>query len=53
MLARDPHVSERLTAAQVEALLDPARYTGLCGEFARRGATLAREIAAALGGGPA
>ena len=48
MLARDPHVSERLTAAQVEALLDPARYTGLCSEFARRGATAARRIAADL-----
>jgi adenylosuccinate lyase len=51
MLARDPHVSERLTAAQVEALLDPARYTGLCAEFARRGAAAARRIAADLGSG--
>src|SRR6266850_3346747 len=47
-LAADPHVSAGLTPAQVEALLDPARYTGLCRQFAERGATLAREIAAAL-----
>src|SRR5204862_6169564 len=30
MLAEDPHVSAGLSAAQVEALLDPARYAGLC-----------------------
>src|SRR5262245_19773411 len=45
MLAEDPHVKARLTPAQVDALLDPARYTGLCGWFARRGAAAAREIA--------
>jgi adenylosuccinate lyase len=48
MLARDPHVSERLTTAQVEALLDPARYAGLCGLFAERGAAAARALAATL-----
>jgi 3-carboxy-cis,cis-muconate cycloisomerase len=48
MLAADPQVSARLTPAQVEALLDPARYTGLCREFAERGAARAREVAAAL-----
>ncbi len=47
-LAADPHVSAGLTAVQVEALLDPARYTGLCREFAERGAARAREIAADL-----
>src|SRR5258705_2510284 len=47
-LAEDPHVSARLTTAQVEALLHPARYTGLCRQFAERGAAAAREIAAAL-----
>ena len=36
------------TPAQVEALLDPARYTGLCREFAERGAARGREIAAAI-----
>ena len=48
MLAEDPQVSARLTHAQVEALLDPARYTGLCREFAERGAARGREIAAGL-----
>jgi 3-carboxy-cis,cis-muconate cycloisomerase len=47
-LAEDPHVSAGLTSAQVEALLDPARYTGLCRHFAERGAAHAREIAAAI-----
>src|SRR5882724_4186825 len=47
-LAEDPHVSAGLTAAQVDALLDPARYTGLCREFAERGAAAGREIAAAI-----
>src|SRR6266481_498033 len=41
-LAEDPHVSAGLTAAQVDALLDPARYTGLCRQFAERGAAQAR-----------
>jgi len=48
MLAKDPHVSARLTAAQVDALLDPARYAGLCRLFAERGAAAARAIAAAI-----
>ncbi|HZP39226.1 MAG TPA: hypothetical protein VFE48_22275 [Methylomirabilota bacterium] len=48
MLALDPHVSGGLTPAQVEALLDPARYTGLCRQFAEQGAARGREIAAAI-----
>src|SRR2546422_83943 len=48
MLARDPHVSARLTPAQIDALLDPARYAGLCRLFAERGAGTAREIAATI-----
>ena len=48
MLAKDPHVSARLTPAQVDGLLDPARYIGLCREFAERGAALARETAAGI-----
>jgi adenylosuccinate lyase len=44
-LAEDPHVSAGLTASQVEALLDPARYTGLCRQFAERGAAMARKVA--------
>src|SRR6059036_609838 len=47
-LAEDPHVSARLTKAQIDALLDPAQYTGLCRHFAERGAATARETAAAL-----
>jgi hypothetical protein len=43
-------VSARLTPAQVEALLDPAQYTGLCRQFAERGAATARETAATLAG---
>jgi adenylosuccinate lyase len=48
LLAKDSKVSAGLSAAQVEALLDPARYTGLCRQFAERGAAKAREIAAAI-----
>src|SRR5215813_7307940 len=48
LLAEDPHVSARLSSSQVDALLDPARYTGLCGQFAERGAAQAREVAATL-----
>jgi len=47
-LAEDPHVSAGLTASQVESLLDPARYTGLCRQFAEHGATLGRETAASI-----
>jgi 3-carboxy-cis,cis-muconate cycloisomerase len=50
-LAEDPHVSARLTPAQVETLLDPARYTGLCSQLAERGAAAARALAASLGHG--
>jgi 3-carboxy-cis,cis-muconate cycloisomerase len=47
-LAEDPHVSAGLTTAQIEALLDPARYAGLCRQFAERGAATARETAATI-----
>jgi 3-carboxy-cis,cis-muconate cycloisomerase len=49
LLAEDPHVSARLTGSQVDALLDPARYAGLCSLFAERGATQARDVAATIG----
>ncbi len=48
MLAEDPHVSAGLTPSQVESLLDPARYIGLCRHFAEEGAASARELAATL-----
>jgi hypothetical protein len=37
----------------MEALLDPARYAGLCREFAERGAAQARQIAATIARRPA
>ena len=40
--------SARLSTPQVEALLDPARYTGLCRQFAERGAATARKVAATI-----
>ena len=48
MLAAEPHVSARLTKAQIDALLDPTQYTGLCRMFAERGAAAARATAAGL-----
>jgi 3-carboxy-cis,cis-muconate cycloisomerase len=48
LLAKDPHVSAGLTPAQIDGLLDPARYAGLCRQFAERGAARAREIAATI-----
>jgi adenylosuccinate lyase len=48
MLAEDPHVKARLSASQVDALLDPARYAGLCSLFAERGAAGAREVSARI-----
>jgi adenylosuccinate lyase len=47
-LAADAHVRAHLTSEQIDALLDPARYTGLCREFAERGAAHARATAADL-----
>jgi adenylosuccinate lyase len=48
LLAEDPHVSARLQPGQIEALLDPVQYTGLCSQFAERGAVQARETVAAI-----
>lgn len=47
-LATHPDVSSRLSAERVEALLDPAQYTGMCIPFAERGAKQAREVADAI-----
>jgi adenylosuccinate lyase len=48
LLAADPHVSAKLSATHIEALLDPAKYTGLCQQFAERGAVRARQVAATI-----
>jgi adenylosuccinate lyase len=48
LLAADPEVNSRLAPEQIEALLDPAQYSGLCRYFAERGAVQAREAAAAI-----
>jgi 3-carboxy-cis,cis-muconate cycloisomerase len=48
LLAEDERVSAHLAPTQIDALLDPARYTGLCRQFAERGAVHAREVAAAI-----
>ena len=37
-LAEETDVSDRLTAEQIQALLDPTAYTGACSLFAQRGA---------------
>ena len=47
-LAEEPEVSDRLTPEQIQALLDPTAYTGVCSLFAERGAARAREVAGSL-----
>jgi 3-carboxy-cis,cis-muconate cycloisomerase len=48
LLAEDPRVAAYLKSEQIEALLDPARYTGLCSHFAARQASRARELVQAM-----
>jgi adenylosuccinate lyase len=45
LLAAAPEVNARLSPAQIDALLNPAHYTGMCQQFAARGAVRAREVA--------
>jgi adenylosuccinate lyase len=45
LLAADPRVTAHLSPRQIEALLDPAGYTGLCAEMARDAAARARTLA--------
>ncbi len=47
-LAEVDELTSRLTPQQIEGLLDPARYSGMCRQFAEQGAVQARETAAAL-----
>ena len=48
LLAADPRVTAHMTAEQIDGLLDPTAYTGLCTEMAREGASRARIAAAEL-----
>jgi adenylosuccinate lyase len=48
LLAEDVRVSTHLSPAQLTTLLDPARYTGLCRQFAAQNAVRARKTAATL-----
>ncbi len=50
LLAADPRISAHLGESEIEALLDPTRYTGLCAEMARAAALRARAAAAAIAG---
>ena len=47
-LAEVDDLTSRLTPQQIEGLLDPARYSGMCRQFAEQGAVQARETAAEL-----
>jgi adenylosuccinate lyase len=48
LLAADATVREHMGEDAIRALLDPAAYTGLCGEMATRQAAHARETARAI-----
>jgi adenylosuccinate lyase len=45
LLAADPRVTAHLGAAQIEKLLDPTAYTGLCAQMAHDAADRARATA--------
>jgi adenylosuccinate lyase len=49
LLAEDPRVTAHMTPAQIQGLLDPTAYTGLCADMAREGAVRARDVAKELG----
>lgn len=49
LLAADPRVTAHMTPAQIQTLLDPTAYTGLCADMARDGAARARAVAKDLG----
>ncbi|HVY18327.1 MAG TPA: adenylosuccinate lyase family protein [Rhodopila sp.] len=50
LLAADPRVTAHMTPAQIQSLLDPTAYTGLCADMARDGAARARHKAKELRG---
>jgi 3-carboxy-cis,cis-muconate cycloisomerase len=45
LLAADPRVTAHMTPTQINRLLDPTAYTGLCADMARQGAARARDTA--------
>ena len=51
LLAADPRVTAHMSAAQVEKLMEPTAYTGLCAQIARDAATRARETAKGIRAG--
>ena len=50
VLAADSRVTAHLDRGQIEKLLDPVAYTGLCADMAREGAARARKEAKRLSG---
>ena len=48
LLAADTRVTTHMTPDQIQGLLDPTAYTGLCADMAREGAGRARAAAEAL-----
>ena len=48
LLLEDAAVRERLTPAEIDALLDPASYVGVAPVYARQGAVRARAVAEGL-----
>ena len=48
LLAESEELRDRFTAAEIDELLDPARYTGQCAFMAREQAGLGRSLAAEL-----
>jgi 3-carboxy-cis,cis-muconate cycloisomerase len=49
-LLADPRITSRLTAPEIDSLLDPAAYTGLSERIATQTAERAREVARSLRG---
>lgn len=45
LLVADPKIRAALSPEEIDQLLDPARYTGLCQQFAEQGARRARRTA--------
>ena len=51
VLAADPRVTAHLAKSEIDKLLDPTAYTGLCAQMARDAAGRARETAKAIRAG--